>query len=82
MKTVLLGIDFGSGGCKVTAIDDSGTVLGEAAVEYPTHYEHPGWSEQDPGDWYSAMCESLAKVRSQGVDFSASAELNATGPQA
>ena len=71
MKTVLLGIDFGSGGCKVTAIDDSGTVLGEAAVEYPTHYEHPGWSEQDPGDWYSAMCESLAKVRSQGVDFSA-----------
>ena len=57
---VLLGIDFGSGGCKVTAIDGTGTILGEASVEYTTHYEHQGWSEQDPGDWYPAMCEAKA----------------------
>ena len=68
---VLLGIDFGSGGCKVTAIDATGNILGEASVEYTTHYEHQGWSEQDPNDWYPAMCEALAKVRSKGVDFSA-----------
>ena len=68
---VLLGIDFGSGGCKVTAIDATGNILGEASVEYTTHYEHLGWSEQDPNDWYPAMCEALAKVRSKGVDFSA-----------
>lgn len=69
--TVLLGIDFGSGGCKVTAIDGTGSILGEASVEYITHYEHQGWSEQDPADWYPAMCEALAKVRGKGVDFSA-----------
>ena len=68
---VLLGIDFGSGGCKVTAIDGTGIILGEASVEYTTHYEHQGWSEQDPDDWYPAMCEALAKVRNKGVDFSA-----------
>ena len=34
-KTLLLGIDFGTGGCKVTAIDTGGTVIGEASVEYP-----------------------------------------------
>ena len=68
---VLLGIDFGSGGCKVTAIDATGNILGEASVEYTTHYEHQGWSEQDPHDWYPSMCEALAKVRSKGVDFSA-----------
>ena len=68
---VLLGIDFGSGGCKVTAIDGTGVILGEASVEYTTHYEHQGWSEQDPDDWYPAMCEALAKVRNKGVDFSA-----------
>ena len=47
---VLLGIDFGSGGCKVTAIDGSGRLLGEASREYPTYYERPGWSEQEPAD--------------------------------
>jgi len=68
---VLLGIDFGSGGCKVSAIDGTGAILGEASVEYTTHYEHRGWSEQEPGDWYPAMCSALAEVRAKGVDLSA-----------
>ncbi len=59
---MLLGIDFGSGGCKVTAIDTTGKLLGEASVEYVTHYERPGWSEQEPGDWYPAMCAALKKL--------------------
>ena len=50
-ELVLLGVDFGSGGCKVTAIDSVGTILGTASVEYTTWYEHRGWSEQDPADW-------------------------------
>ena len=53
-KDILLGIDFGSGGCKVTAIDTDGFLQGEASVEYRTHYPHPG---------------ALAAVREQGVDF-------------
>jgi len=73
MKTsselVLLGIDFGSGGCKVTAVDAGGAVLGTAQVEYPTHYEHRGWSEQDPADWYPAMCRALGRLREKGVDL-------------
>ena len=71
MKTaselILLGIDFGSGGCKVTAIDTRGTILGTASVEYPTYYEHRGWSEQEPSDWYEAMCKALGKLREKGV---------------
>ena len=46
--TILLGIDFGSGGCKVSAIDCTGLMLGDASVEYATHYEHPGWSSRTP----------------------------------
>lgn len=68
--TILLGIDFGSGGCKVTAISADGRLCGEASREYPTHYERPGWSEQEPADWYAAMCEALAKLRKSGLDFS------------
>lgn len=66
---ILLGVDFGSGGCKVTAIDVAGTILGTASVEYTTWYEHRGWSEQDPADWYPAMCGALARLREKGVDL-------------
>lgn len=67
---ILLGIDFGTGGCKVTAITTDGTLVADASVEYPTYFEHPGWSEQEPADWYRAMCQSLAALRAKGVDFS------------
>ncbi len=66
---ILLGIDFGSGGCKITAITPEGRLAGEASVEYTTHYEHPGWSEQDPADWFTAMCGALSKLRDKGLDL-------------
>ena len=66
---ILLGIDFGTGGCKVTAIAVDGTLLADASVEYPTYFEHPGWSEQEPSDWYDAMCKALAAIRAKGVDM-------------
>ncbi len=64
---LLLGIDFGTGGCKVTAMGIDGSVAGEASVEYATHHDHPGWSEQDPADWIAAMREALRRLASAGV---------------
>lgn len=69
-ETILLGIDFGTGSCKVTAIIPDGTTIGAASVEYPTEYARPGWSEQNPADWYDAMCRALKLLREKGVDFS------------
>lgn len=69
MKDLLLGIDFGTGGCKVTAIDVSGHFAGEASEEYPTEHAYPGWSEQNPEDWYAAMCRALKKLQQNGVDL-------------
>ena len=66
---ICLGIDFGTGGCKITAISETGVPLGEAATEYPTEFAHPGWAEQDPADWYAAMCASLKKLAEKGVDL-------------
>ena len=66
-KNILLGIDFGTGGCKVTAIDITGNLLGEASVEYVTEFARPGWSEQTPSDWYDAMCGALKKLRENGL---------------
>ena len=59
---MLLGIDYGTGGCKVTAIGADGTFAGEASVEYPTYHDHPGWSEQDPVDWWKSLCDALRKL--------------------
>lgn len=64
---VLLGIDFGSGGCKITAVNEDGLVLGSASVEYPTIYKNPNWSEQCPDDWYAAMVKALASLKQQEV---------------
>ena len=66
---ILLGIDYGTGGCKVTAIDGEGTLVGEASTEFATYHEHPGWSEQEPGDWWTALAESLKKLAGRGVDL-------------
>ena len=67
---LLLGIDFGTGGCKVTAIGADGSFAGEASVEYPTYHEHPGWSEQEPSDWWTALRDALAKLAAKGVALS------------
>ena len=76
---LLLGIDFGTGGCKVTALDTAGAFAGEASVEYPTHHDHPGWSEQDPADWWSALREALAKLAAKGIDLARVAALSLDG---
>ena len=68
MKT-LLGIDYGTGGCKVTALGTDGSFVGEASTEYVTYHDHPGWSEQEPADWWAALQESLRKLAAKGVDL-------------
>ena len=75
----LLGIDYGTGGCKVTAIGDDGSFVGEASTEYETYHEHPGWSEQEPSDWWRALCASLKKLAEKGVDLKQVAALALDG---
>ena len=69
MTKLLLGIDYGTGGCKVTVLDETGAFVGEASTEYVTYHDHPGWSEQEPGDWWTSLKASLEKLRAKGVDL-------------
>jgi len=55
MADLFLGIDLGTGGCKLTVIDARKGVVADHLVEYITHTPHPGWSEQDPADWAEAF---------------------------
>ncbi|MEO6060432.1 MAG: FGGY family carbohydrate kinase, partial [Thermoflexales bacterium] len=66
MRDVLLGIDVGSSGCKVTALDADGHVVGGGSAPLATSYPRPGWAVQDPHDWHAAACAAVRECLSQG----------------
>lgn len=61
----LLGIDFGGGASKATLLSESGEVRADSLVEYPTLYPQSGWAEQNPDDWYDAVCKNVQSVLSE-----------------
>ncbi len=71
---MLIGIDFGQGAVKVTALGHEGKVLGQTSEEYPTYHPEPGWSEQNPQDWIDATSRAcrdlLARLVPQGESIS------------
>lgn len=65
---ILLGIDLGTGGCKITAINTEGSVMAEASADYPTLHPQPLHSEQNPNDWYRAVIDCIHAIRNK-IDF-------------
>jgi xylulokinase len=60
--SLLLGLDVGTGGARAVAVDEWGNLVAEASSEYPLHSPRPGWTEQDPEDWWEGAKEALGKV--------------------
>ena len=60
--SILLGLDIGTGGARCLAVDESGEIVAEASSEYPLSSPRPGWSEQDPEDWWRATKEVMGRV--------------------
>src|SRR6185503_8255940 len=58
----LLGIDIGTSGTKTLICDDDGKVLATAMAEHPISSPKPGWSEQNPEDWWTATCKATKAV--------------------
>ena len=62
----LIGLDIGTSAVKALAVaEEDGAILARAEVEYPLSTPRPGWSEQDPEDWWRATGQALAAL---GVD--------------
>ncbi len=61
MKT-LMGIDLGTSGTKTALFDETGRLLKQKTVEYPLYQPRNGWAEQDPLDWWNAVCEGANSV--------------------
>ena len=54
-----LGIDVGTSGVKTVLADAEGLVRASATVPLALATPRPGWCEQDPADWWRAVCESV-----------------------
>lgn len=67
MEQVLLGIDIGTSACKVAVFARNGKVLAQSNQPYQVYYPHEGWAEQDPEEWWNAICDGIRDCLSQGI---------------
>ena len=57
-----IGIDLGTSAVKLLLVDGDGNILNTVTKEYPLMFPHPGWSEQDPGEWWKACCAGIPQL--------------------
>ena len=67
MKNFLLAHDLGTSGNKATLFTVDGRLVKSVTVPYGTHYFNTNWAEQDPEDWWKAVCSSTQELM-RGVD--------------
>ena len=56
--SIYLGIDIGTSGTKALVCRENGQILATATAEHPSYHPKPGWSEQQPEDWWKSSVES------------------------
>ncbi|MCL2494224.1 MAG: xylulokinase [Oscillospiraceae bacterium] len=62
MRSILIGLDIGTSSCKALAVDENARLLASASEEYPCYAPKPGWSEQDPADWWRGARAALSRL--------------------
>ena len=81
MTDAILGIDLGTTEVKAGLVGLDGTLLGIARAGYGLEVGHgPGWAEQDPGAWWSAVVSAVRGLhRTPGPDAGAPVDIVAIG---
>lgn len=65
-----LGLDFGTSSVKGVLIDARQKILASASAPLKVSRPHPGWSEQNPEDWWKAcntVVKTLGKLKPKAV---------------
>lgn len=62
-KRFVLGLDIGTGGARGVLVEqESGRVHAAADAGYALSAPRPGWSEQDPADWWLACLDVIGRL--------------------
>ncbi len=62
MADLILAHDLGTSGDKATLYTAAGTRLGSVTVAYPSNFFNGCWAEQEPDDWWRAVCDSTRRL--------------------
>lgn len=54
----ILAHDLGTSGTKANLFDETGALVAGHFESYPVDYPQPRWAEQNPNDWWRALCDS------------------------
>lgn len=73
-----IGIDLGTSSVKLLLVDEDGTICSEVTKEYPLEFPRPGWSQQNPEDWKTAVFEGVPQLL-HGYDASQVAGIGCGG---
>lgn len=72
-----IGIDLGTSAVKLLLMDGNGKICNIVSKEYPIYFPQPGWSEQNPEDWYAQtmiglkeLIKDVEKSQVAGISFS------------
>ena len=59
---LFIGVDVGTSAVKLLLMDEAGKIPNSVSKEYPLFFPHPGWSEQNPSDWFNASLEGIKEL--------------------
>lgn len=80
MSALLMGVDLGAGGVKVSIIDADGATVADGSAAIVTQTQHFGWAEQDPADWWVAARTAIrAATAAAGIAADAIAGISVSG---
>ena len=57
-----IGIDLGTSAVKLLLVDEKGQIEREVTKDYPLYFPQPGWSEQNPADWWKAVQHGILQL--------------------
>lgn len=64
----ILGIDLGTSSLKAVLVDEGEGVVAQAAAPLRTVNPRPGWSEQDPDEWWAALRQAVRELAAAAPD--------------
>jgi xylulokinase len=59
---ILLGIDLGTSGIKILAVNEKGEILASASEAYPLIQPQAGWAEQNTEDWWQGFLKAVKQI--------------------